>query len=104
MSATWIDAHRACEDGGKHEGTLELITWESTDSDGDRLGWGNVLIDEADELEKKFETEFNSSHEKLYEYRPQAFRWTCCGTQGDQDFGCDHHGSGSRACTCDFCR
>lgn len=103
MSTSWIDAHCTCEDGGNHEGNLEIITWYSGSGD-DKLGWGKVYIDDADELKQKFEIEFNSSHEKVYEYRPLAFRWTYCGMDGAQDFGCDHHGSGSKACSCDFCR
>ncbi len=104
MPKSWIDAHRVCEDGGKHEGDLELITWERVDKDGYKLGWGNCYIEESDEMKQKFEKEFNSDHKKLYDYRPQAFRWRCCGTDGNQEFGCDHHGSGSNPCSCDYCR
>jgi len=104
MSPSWIDAHRACEDSGKHEGDLELITWESVSEFGDKLGWGNIVVEESDEMKQKFEAEFNGSQEKLYEHWPRAFRWTCCGTDGNQKYGCDHHGSGSKACSCDFCR
>ena len=48
MSPSWIDAHRACEDGAKHEGDLELITWESTSELREKLGWGNCLIEESE--------------------------------------------------------
>jgi hypothetical protein len=68
------------------------------------MGWGNCLASESDEMKGKFENDFNSNEAKLYEYWPQAFRWTCCGTEGDQRFGCDHHGSGSTPCSCDFCK
>jgi len=68
------------------------------------MGWGNCLASESDELKEKFEKEFNSNEEKMYEYWPQGFRWTCCGTEGDQRFGCDHHGNGSTPCSCDFCK
>jgi hypothetical protein len=102
-SSQWYDRHRKCEDGNSHEGKLELITWTSTD-DGERMGWGNCLATESDELKEKFEKEFDSNEEKMYDYWPQGFRWTCCGTVGDQLFGCDHHGAGSTPCTCDFCK
>jgi hypothetical protein len=68
------------------------------------MGWGNCLAIESDELKEKFEKEFNSNEEKMYKYWPQGFRWTCCGTEGDQLFGCDHHGEGSTPCSCDFCK
>ncbi|KAG7001403.1 hypothetical protein G7Y79_00032g067560 [Physcia stellaris] len=102
----WYDAHRRCEDGANHEGRLELITWPSLAADtGDEedLGWGACFAEESEDLKHKFETEYEGDEEKWYHYWPQGFRWTCCGTAGDQMFGCDHHGSGSRACTCDFC-
>ena len=99
----WYDRHRRCEDGNSHEGKLELITWTSTAS-GDPMGWGNCLASESDELKEKFEKEFHSNEEKMYDYWPQGFRWTCCGTEGDQLFGCDHHGDGSTPCSCDFCK
>ncbi|KAL6405417.1 hypothetical protein AUP68_11171 [Ilyonectria robusta] len=102
-SSQWCDRHRRCEDGCSHEGKLELITWTST-AGGDRMGWGNCLASESDALKEKFEKEFNSNEEKMYEYWPQGFRWTCCGTEGDQRFGCDHHGNGSTPCSCDFCK
>jgi len=100
-SAKWHDKHRKCQDGSNHEGRLELITW-SSQKEG--TGWGCCFEEESDDLRRKFETEFNSDEEKMHEYWPQGFRWTCCGTSADMDWGCDHHGSGSRPCTCDFCR
>jgi hypothetical protein len=48
--------------------------------------------------------DLKGDEKKLYDEWPQGFRWTCCGTPGDQKFGCDHHGRGSKPCTCDFCR
>ncbi|KZT67272.1 hypothetical protein DAEQUDRAFT_746213 [Daedalea quercina L-15889] len=88
-SDRWYDKYRGCRDGSMHEGKLELVTWEWTDpDDGTRMGWGHTCIEEAEDLKRKFE----------------AFRWTCCGTGADMNFGCDHHGSGSKPCTCDFCR
>ncbi|KAK0114943.1 hypothetical protein ONS96_013418 [Cadophora gregata f. sp. sojae] len=48
--------------------------------------------------------EFGGSEKKFFEYWPQGFRWTCCGTPGDQLFGCDHHGNGKMPCSCDFCK
>ena len=47
---------------------------------------------ESDDLKRKFEEEFEKDPERLYEYLPQAFRWTCCGTDASMDWGCDHHG------------
>lgn len=35
-----MDAYRKCEMGGAHQGKLELVTWDSVDSDGEELGWG----------------------------------------------------------------
>ncbi|KAH6983603.1 hypothetical protein BKA56DRAFT_631858 [Ilyonectria sp. MPI-CAGE-AT-0026] len=102
-SGQWYDRHRKCDDGYSHEGKLALITWTSI-LDGNRMGWGNTFAAESDRLKEKFEKEFNSNEEKLYEYWPHAFRWTRCGNEGDQQFGCDHHGTGSTPCTCDFCR
>ena len=102
-SGQWYDRCRRCEDGNSHEGKLELITWTST-AGGDRMGWGNCLATESDALKEKFEKEYDSNEEKMYDYWPQGFRWTCCGTEGDQRFGCDHHGNGSTPCSCDFCK
>lgn len=104
-SKPWYDKHRKCEDGNRHEGKLELIIW-SGERDGTEVGWGNHPVEDsgAVKLKEKFETEFNSDEEKLYKYWPPAFRWTCCGEDADSSFGCDHHGSGSTPCTCDFCK
>ena len=68
------------------------------------IGFGAVFLEECDDLKKSFETEFKGDLGKFYQYRPQAFRWACCGMSGDMDYGCDHHGTGSKPCTCDFCR
>lgn len=113
-SSPWYDKHRLCEDNAKHEGRLELITWSVPASsqrptDGDDfcedMGWGNCIAGEdSDGLKQKFETEFAGNEERLYEYWPQGFRWTCCGLVGDENFGCDHHGKGPKPCSCDFCK
>lgn len=103
----WYDAHRRCDDGVNHEGRLELITWPSSAADTgeeEDLGWGACFVEESEDLKHKFETEYEGDEEKWYGCWPQGFRWTCCGVPGDQMFGCDHHGSGPTACTCDFCR
>ena len=104
----WYDAHRRCEDGSKHEGRLELIKWstQAEDAGGEDMGWGNILAEESEGLKRKFDEEFRGDEEKLHEYWPQAFRWTCCGVlaQGEMGMGCDHHGRGKRACSCDFCQ
>ena len=68
------------------------------------VGFGACCLEECDDLKKAFEIEFEGNLEKFYKYRPHAFRWTCCGMVGDMDYGCDHHGTGSKPCSCDFCR
>ncbi len=113
-SSHWYDKHRLCQDKAKHEGRLELITWSVPASSQrptdeydfcEDMGWGNCVAGEdSDDLRQKFETEFAGSEERFYEYWPQGFRWTCCGNEGDQDYGCDHHGKGSTPCSCDFCK
>jgi len=50
------------------------------------------------------QTEMDGDEKKLFEYWPQAFRWTCCGVSAEMTWGCDHHGSGRKPCTCDFCK
>jgi len=97
----WYDKYRKCQDGNKHEGDLELITWVCAK---DGTGWGNCAMEESADLKRKFEDRYGGDQVKLYKYWPQAFRWTCCGTDADLKYGCDHHGSGSVPCTCDFCR
>ena len=100
-ASVWYDKHRKCRDGNLHEGKLELITW---DNEKEGTGWGNCFKEESDDLRRKFEVEFGGDESKLFEYWPQGFRWTCCGMDGSMDYGCDHHGTGSKPCTCDFCR
>jgi hypothetical protein len=91
-------------DGGKHEGRLELITWESPEDEEMKTGWGNCCIEESADLKAQFENKYKGDEAKFYKYWPQGFRWTCCGSAGDNDQGCDHHGTGSTPCTCDFCQ
>ncbi|KDQ17582.1 hypothetical protein BOTBODRAFT_29757 [Botryobasidium botryosum FD-172 SS1] len=97
----WHDKHRKCDDQSLHEGRLELITWTLPGLD---VGWANVYLNEVDDLKHKFEVEFGGDEEKFFEYWPQGFRWTCCGLDGAITYGCDHHGTGKKPCTCDFCR
>ncbi|VDC07679.1 unnamed protein product [Peniophora sp. CBMAI 1063] len=97
----WYYVHSWNMDRSHHEGHLELITW---DCPKEGTGWGHCFKEESNDLRRKFETEFNGNEEKFYEYWPQGFRWTCCGTEGDMNYGCDHHGTGLYACTCDYCR
>ncbi|KAF8204539.1 hypothetical protein BJ912DRAFT_938625 [Pholiota molesta] len=99
--AVWYDAHRTCRDGSRHEGRLELITWASA---AEGTGWGYCAREESDALRARFEGALGRDERALHAEWPQAFRWTCCGTDAGMDWGCDHHGTGSRACTCDFCR
>ncbi|KAG7085811.1 hypothetical protein E1B28_003349 [Marasmius oreades] len=104
-TSVWYDGYRACQDGSLHEGELELITWECYEPDfGLHLGWGGCFREESEDLKRKFEKQFNGDLKKFFNYRPNAFRWRCCGMSGDQQYGCDHHGAGKKPCTCDFCR
>jgi hypothetical protein len=98
---TWYDKHRKCRDGSIHEGKLELITWPC---EQEETGWGHCITEESDDLRRKLEVEYGGDEAKFFGYWPQGFRWTCCGTDAGMDWGCDHHGTGSRPCTCDFCR
>ncbi|KAF8180571.1 hypothetical protein BJ912DRAFT_980762, partial [Pholiota molesta] len=102
MPRKWYDKYRRCRDDNFHEGDLELITWPA-DFEGTATGWGHCALEDADALRAKFEGEFGGDQEKLLLYFPRAFRWTCCGTHAGMDWGCDHHGSGFKPCTCDFC-
>lgn len=70
----------------------------------EELGWGATLKEESEALKKRFKGGLQGDEEKLYKEWPDAFRWTCCGTSGAMKWGCDHHGSGPKPCTCDFCR
>ena len=99
----WYDRYRKCKDGNRHEGRLELITWEGS-SGGEKMGWGNCIIEDCGDLKRKFEDEFGGDEKRMYDYWPQGFRWTCCGLEGDSRFGCDHHGAGTKPCSCDFCQ
>ncbi|PNW79834.1 hypothetical protein CHLRE_08g368550v5 [Chlamydomonas reinhardtii] len=99
----WYDKHRKCEDGSEHEGDLELITWNGKTDDGEKMGWGAVVIEEAEDHKRSFYNEYGGDQERFFEWWPQGFRWTCCGCTGDMPWGCDHHGTGSKPCKCDFC-
>ncbi|KAF9481914.1 hypothetical protein BDN70DRAFT_830152 [Pholiota conissans] len=98
----WYEKYRHCRDGNAHEGALELITWPAT-FNGVKTGWGHIEIEYSDNLKQKFEKEFDGDEEKLFLFYRRAFRWTCCGTHANMDWGCDHHGSGRNPCSCDFC-
>ncbi|KAK0469286.1 uncharacterized protein EV420DRAFT_1232522, partial [Desarmillaria tabescens] len=99
--AKWYDCHRLCQDGSEHFGDLELITWKCP---ADGTGWGNVFVEEEEYMKKKFTEEFGGDLRKLFDHWPQAFRWRCCGMDGSMTWGCDHHGTGVKPCTCDFCK
>ena len=101
LCGKWYDKYRKCQDGAKHGGQLKLITWVCEE---EQVGFGACCFEECDDLKKTFETEFEGDLARFYEDRPHALRWTCCGMAGDMDFGCDHHGTGSKPCSCDFCR
>ncbi|KAL1727388.1 hypothetical protein EV714DRAFT_217309 [Schizophyllum commune] len=103
----WYDSpkYRKCDDGSMHEGKLELVTWEGKYRDSDeKLGWGACIVEESEDMKKKYYEEFGGDDKKMFEYWPQGYRWTCCGMAGDMTYGCDHHGTGSKPCTCDYCR
>ncbi|KXZ48656.1 hypothetical protein GPECTOR_26g559 [Gonium pectorale] len=72
MLKVWYDKYRKGKDGSRHEGKLELITWDGTDDDGERLGWGAVLIEEAEEHKRLFETKYGGNLEKFYDFWPQV--------------------------------
>jgi len=97
----WHGRHRKCDDGSHYETCLELITWTLPGSD---VGWGNVILEEQDSLKRKFEVEYGGDEGKFFDYWPQGFRWTCCGVEGSNSYGCYHHGTGRKSCTCDFCK
>ena len=100
-SMVWYDRYRKCKDGSRHEGKLELITWSN---EKEETGWGHCCAEESDDLRRDFETKYKSDEAKFYKFWPQGFRWTCCGTDAGMKWGCDHHGTGTKPCTCDFCR
>ena len=88
-----------------HEGRLELITWDAWNDDlEEMIGWGGVFKNEVPEHKHMFEVELQGDLKNFFKHWPQGFRWTCCGLDGGTQYGCDHHGSGSKPCTCDFCR
>ncbi|EPE24265.1 hypothetical protein GLAREA_08116 [Glarea lozoyensis ATCC 20868] len=93
------EKHRKCEDGGRHSGSLEVVTWETPEQG---LGWGATEADESPSLKAEFEEEMKCNFEKFYEAWPMGFRWTCCGNPGDYKWGCDHHFY--PGCRCDNCR
>ena len=101
LSLLWYDRYRKCKDGSLHERKLELMTWPSPQEE---LGWGGCFADESDDLKRKFEGQFGGDEARFYKHWPQGFRWTCCGTDAGMKWGCDHHGTGSKPCSCDFCR
>ena len=100
-TSVWYEKRRKCRDGSFHEGKLELITWPCKKEE---TGWGHCFAVESDDLRRKFAVEYGGDEAKLFKYWPQGFRWTCCGTDAGMNWGCDHHGTGSKPCTCDYCR
>ena len=75
MSTHWSKKHQdSCNDGGRHDGKLELITWNTTEKDGSKLGWGGVYLEEAEQLKEKFVQKYNSNEEAFFAYWPQGFR------------------------------
>ena len=109
FDGTWVDNWRGCGDGTYHFGTLDLISWDGVDRDGKTewlLGFGGVLREEGEEMRDLFVNKYHSNCVKFCKFRPDAFRWTCCGVSvGGGVSGCDHHGNPSAhaPCRCDFC-
>lgn len=101
MGKKWYDRYRLCRDGSKHHGKLEVMT-SGERSEG--TGWGNIALDEAQEVKKLWETKYGCDPKRFFKSYPLSFRWTCCGTDGGMVWGCDHHGTGPQPCTCDFCK
>lgn len=91
-----------------HEGIPELIVWNFPHSrnqwtDFGPTYWGGRRDEEkAMALKQKFR-EMGYDQEKLAQHWSGAFRWTCCGASLSSSNPCDHHGSGSKACSCDLC-
>ena len=106
--AAWWEAHRKkTEDGTEHFGRLELMTWRCVDEDGDELGFAGFVASEDEEVRREFQDKYGGDEARYFEYRPEGFRWTCCGVAADiGTYGCDHHGDprAPSACRCDFCR
>ena len=69
-----------------------------------RLGWGACFAEESGDLKQKFEVEYGGDEARSYKHCLQGFRWTCRGTDASIKYGCDHHGTGLKPCTCDYCR
>lgn len=79
MEAKWYDRYRHGL-GGFHPGVLELITEERDNPDtGERMGWGNCLVEEGPELRHKYVVEFGCDDSKLFEEWPQAYRYVWAG-------------------------
>lgn len=75
LEVKWYDHHRHGM-SGFHPGALELITEERVEPiTGERLGWGNCLVEEGPELRRKYEEDFGRDDSKLFEEWPQAYRY-----------------------------
>ncbi|WIA33074.1 hypothetical protein OEZ86_006230 [Tetradesmus obliquus] len=82
---------------------MDLITWKGEDEGGEELGFGACNLEECEELREVVETKYGGDEARFFGYWPHGFRWTCCAMTGDMSCGCDHHGTGSKPCCCDFC-
>ncbi|KAK6992430.1 hypothetical protein R3P38DRAFT_192679 [Favolaschia claudopus] len=71
----WYDRHRKCQDGSKHEGRLELVTWDCPEEE---LGWDACFANESENLKKEFETEYGGDEKKFSVGLGQR-NWTTCG-------------------------
>ena len=92
--------------GETHCGELELITW-NMDDDNYRV---DLDIDNADSAVARALESCGREYGRVFDERPDAFRWTCCGARGSEtSYGCHHHHhvywrrEGS-TCKCEECR
>jgi hypothetical protein len=64
-STVWSNVpenHRKCDDGGRHSGSLEIVTWETPVDEyhKEQMGWGCTLLEESAGLKKEFEVGFQA--------------------------------------------
>ena len=110
----WYAKHRQANDGSKHRGRLELITWSGM-CKGERVGFAckqgpaeererrlyERMVEEIGDAEKATELYFELCCRRSPYKGTEAFRWSCCGMCHANGFcGCDHH---REHCLCDFC-
>jgi hypothetical protein len=67
MSVHWSKKYQKCGEHKRdiHNGKLELITWNGKE-DGEELGWGAVILEEAEDHKKNFVEKYKSDEEAFY--------------------------------------